>query len=82
MAIMAISEESQPDGMRNSSYPLSQIILTHMESHFINQPSITQQKLQLFFFLGMKSKTVLYNIFSNVQERTKETESVVAFGDI
>lgn len=30
----------------------------------------------------MKSKTVLYNIFSNVQERTKETESVVAFGDI
>jgi len=47
-------------------------------------PSTSQVELcrNYDFFLGMKNNPVLYNIFLNVQERTKGIENVVAFGDI
>lgn len=76
MGFVAISEESQPDGTRINSYSVSQIIMTHMESHFINQPS----RIQKIFFLR-KSNSVLCNIFLNMLEKLKGTENVV-FGDI
>jgi len=45
MGFVAISDESQPDGMRNSSYPAVPISMTHVQSCSINQPSRTLQKL-------------------------------------
>lgn len=54
MGLLATSKESEPDEMRNSSHPASQMIVTHVESHFINQPSKLSKnndflKIYLFF---------------------------------
>lgn len=84
MGFLAISKTSEPDEMRNSSHPASQMVVTHIESNFINQPSKLSKNsdfLKFIYFLR-KSSSGIYNIFLNVQERTKGLEKGVAFCDI